>query len=83
MTCREMMKLKEVIRVENKAKFVQAIGQALHEYATRTEVVKAEYVQNRCEEFAVITFADESQKHICITADSCLAIMNDIYKALR
>ncbi|MDE6776535.1 MAG: hypothetical protein K2J25_01230 [Oscillospiraceae bacterium] len=69
--------------MEDKEKFVQAIGQVLHEYATRTEVVKAEYVKNGYEEFAVITFADESQKNVCITADSCLAIMNDIYKALH
>ncbi|MDE6706545.1 MAG: hypothetical protein K2K06_00690 [Oscillospiraceae bacterium] len=69
--------------MQDKAKFVQTIGEALHECATRTEVIKAEYVQDRHEEFAVITFTDGSQKHVCITADSCLAIMGDIYKALR
>lgn len=69
--------------MEDKAKFVQAIGQALHKYAIRTDVIGAEYMQGGHEEFAVITFTDGSQKHICITADSCLAIMNDIYKALR
>ena len=69
--------------MQDKAKFVQMIGQALHECATRTEVIKAEYVRDGCEEFAVVTFTDDSQKTICITADSCLAIMGDIYKALR
>ncbi|MDE7094778.1 MAG: hypothetical protein K2O52_07695 [Oscillospiraceae bacterium] len=69
--------------MQDKAKFVHMIGEALHECATRTEVKKAEYVQDGYEEFAVITFVDESQKHVCITADSCLAIMNDIYKALH
>ncbi|MDE5792081.1 MAG: hypothetical protein K2H66_00990 [Oscillospiraceae bacterium] len=70
--------------MEDKEKFVQAIGQVLHKYAIRTEVVRAEYVKDeKHEEFAVITFADESQKNICITADSCLAIMGDIYRALR
>ncbi|MDE6707184.1 MAG: hypothetical protein K2K06_04000 [Oscillospiraceae bacterium] len=59
------------------------IGEALHGCATRTEVIKAEYVRDGYEEFAVITFADESQKIVCITADSCLAIMGDIYKALK
>lgn len=68
--------------MQDKAKFVQMIGEALCECTTRTEVLKAEYVKNGYEEFAVITFTDVSQKHICITADSCLAIMNDIYKAL-
>lgn len=68
--------------MQDKAKFVQMIGEALYECASRTEVVKAEYVRDGYEEFAVITFADESQKHICITVDSCLAIMGDIYKAL-
>ena len=68
--------------MQDKAKFVQMIGQALHECATRTEVIKAEYVRNGYEEFAVITFVDESQKNVCITADSCLAIMGDIYRAL-
>ncbi|MDE5737458.1 MAG: hypothetical protein K2H93_03740 [Oscillospiraceae bacterium] len=69
--------------MQGKAKFVQMIGEALHECATRTEVIKIEYVRKKCEEFAVVTFTDESQKHVCITADSCLAIMNDIYRALR
>ena len=69
--------------MQDKAKFVQMIGEALHEYATRTEVKKAEYVRNGYEEFVVITFTDDSQKHICVTADSCLAIMSDICKALR
>ena len=69
--------------MQNKEKFVQAIGEALYEYATRTEVVKAEYVRDGYEEFAIITFVDESQKIVCITADSCLAIMGDIYKALK
>ena len=69
--------------MQDKAKFVQMIGEALHECATRTEVLKAEYVQKGCEEFVVITFTDESQKVVCVTADSCLAIMNDIYKALH
>ena len=69
--------------MQDKAKFVQKIGQALHEYATRTEVLKAEYVQKGCEEFVVITFTNESQKVVCVTADSCLAIMNDVYKALH
>ena len=69
--------------MQDKAKFVQMIGEALHECATRTEVIKAEYVRDGYEEFAVVTFADESQKQVCITADSCLAIMNDIYKALH
>ena len=69
--------------MQDKAKFVQMLGEALHECATRTEVLKAEYVQKGCEEFVVITFTDESQKVVCVTADSCLAIMGDIYKALR
>ena len=69
--------------MQDKEKFVHMIGEALHECATRTEVLKAEYVKNGYEEFAVVTFADESQKNICITADSCLAIMNDIYRALH
>ncbi|MBD5143275.1 MAG: hypothetical protein HDT22_06660 [Ruminococcus sp.] len=69
--------------MQDKAKFVQMLGEALHECATRTKVLKAEYVQKGCEEFVVITFTDESQKVVCVTADSCLAIMGDIYKALR
>ncbi|MDE5737344.1 MAG: hypothetical protein K2H93_03160 [Oscillospiraceae bacterium] len=69
--------------MQDKAKFVQMIGEALHECATRTEVLKAEYVQRGYEEFVVITYTDESQKVVCVTADSCLAIMSDIYKALR
>ena len=69
--------------MQDKAKFVQMLGEALHECATRTEVLKAKYVQRGYEEFVVITFTNENQKVICVTADSCLAIMNDVYKALH
>ena len=68
---------------ENKAGFIQALGEVLHHYARRTDVVKAEYVQDEHgEEFAVITFNDGWNREICITGDSCLTIMQDIYKKL-
>lgn len=68
---------------EDKAGFIQAIGKALHRKAPRTGVTGIEYVSDGTEEFAVITFDNGSQKRVCVTADSCLAMLNDVYRALE
>ena len=67
---------------EDKAGFIQAMGKALCSYAYRTNVSEIEYAQTGSEEFAVVTFHNGNQKSICITGDSCLAIMNDVYRKL-
>jgi len=69
-------------QAENKAKFIQALGQAMHDYAYRTNVMKSDYVQSGGEEYAMLTLSDGSEKSIRITGDSCLAIMYDIYRKL-
>ena len=67
---------------EDKAGFIQAMGKSLCDYAYRTNVAEIDYIQNGSEEFAVVTFHNGNQKSICITGDSCLAIMNDVYRKL-
>ena len=67
---------------ENKGKFIQKFGEILHSYAGRTNVVSMEYIQEGYEEFVLITFENGEQKKKCITGDSCLAILNDVYKIL-
>ena len=67
---------------EDKAGFIQAMGKSLCDYAYRTNVAEIDYVQDGSEEVAVVTFHNGSQKIICITGDSCLAIMNDVYRKL-
>lgn len=68
---------------DDKANFVKGLGQLLHDYARRTSVAKIDCVKTAVgTEFAVITFDNGEQKMKNITGDSCLAIMNDIYKTL-
>ena len=68
---------------EDKEEFVQEFGKLLHVYAGRTNVRNMKDVQEGYDEFVLITFENGEQKKKCITGDSSLAIMNDIYKTLR
>ncbi len=67
---------------EDKVDFVQELGNLMNLYAGRTHVKSMTYVQDGCNEFVLITFENGEQKKKCITGDSCLAILNDIYKIL-
>lgn len=69
-------------RAEDKADFVQQLGTLMDVYAGRTNVKSMEYIQDGCAEFVLITFENGEQKKKCITGDSCLAILNDVYKIL-
>ena len=75
--------------MEDKAKFIEAVGQALCDYS-REPVVKAEYLEipytnyNEAytKEVARITFKDGYQKDIGVSCSSCLSILCDLYKGL-
>lgn len=75
--------------MENKAKFIEAVGQALCDYS-RESVVKAEYMElpythdgrTYTREVARITFKGGYQKDINVGYSSCLAILSDLYKGL-
>lgn len=75
--------------MEDKAKFAEAIGQALRDYS-REAVVKAEYMkipytndnESYTREIVRITFKDGWQKDIGVDCDSCLAMLHDLYKGL-
>ena len=75
--------------MEDKAKFVEAVGQALRDYS-RENVVKAEYMEipythddmNYTREIVRITFKDGWQQDIGVSCSSCLAMLNDLYKGL-
>ena len=70
-------------RAEDRADFVQELGNLMNLYAGRTNVKSMEYIQDGYDEFVLITFENGEQKKKCITGDSSLAIINDIYKTLR
>ena len=74
--------------MENKAKFIEAIGAALRDYS-RECVVKAEYIEvekKRADgtrtfitEIARITYQNGYTKDISVSGSSCLAILHDIF----
>lgn len=39
-------------------------------------------MNNSSREIVTIVFSNGSMKHVDVTADSCIAIMHDVYKAL-
>lgn len=68
--------------MENKQKFVEELGRILMMYS-REEVEKLEYIRKNSEEFVCIVYMNGYKKYVNIWGDSCIAIMNDIYKAIR
>lgn len=69
---------------EDKAGFVQELGELLANYTSdRTGVKCMEYTEDR-DGFEAVTvyFANGKERTINVTGDSCLGIMNDVYKAL-
>jgi hypothetical protein len=66
---------------ENKERFIKALSNALVMYS-RTGVSRLEYMKRNGFEYVKIKFADGSTKAVDITADSCIAIMNDVWRAL-
>lgn len=75
--------------MEDKAKFIEAVGQALHDYS-RESVVKVEYMEiththdgeTYTKEVARITFKNGYQKDVNVSCCSCIAILYALYEGL-
>ncbi|MDE5862572.1 MAG: hypothetical protein K2H28_10330 [Ruminococcus sp.] len=68
--------------MENKKKFIEGLGTLLMMYS-REDVEKLEYIKKDSEELVCITYVNGYKKYVNIWCDSCIAIMKDIYKAMR
>ncbi len=68
--------------MENKKKFIEELGVLLMIYS-REEVEKFEYIREDSEELVCITYMNGYKKYVNIWGDSCIAIMSDVYKAMR
>ena len=68
--------------MENKKKFIEKLGRILMMYS-REEVEKLEYIKKDEEELVCITYMNGYKKYVNIWGDSCIAIMSDVYKAMR
>lgn len=68
--------------MENKKKFIEELGRILVMYS-REEVEKLEYIRKDSEEFVCIIYMNGYKKYVNIWGDSCIAIMSDVYKAMR
>ena len=66
--------------MENKRRFVEELGTVLLMYS-REKVNELKYVRDGSDEFVEI-ICTNYRKRIDITGDSCIAIMNDVYRAL-
>lgn len=69
---------------ENKAGFVQELGELLANYtADRTGVKCMEYTEDR-DGFEAVTiyFDNGAERSVNVTGDSCLGIMDDLHAAL-
>lgn len=68
--------------MEDKAEFIKAVGEALRDYS-HENVLKAEYRTENGGEFVKITYESGNHIDVCVSGDSCIAILTDIYHALR
>lgn len=68
--------------MENKKKFIEELGRILMMYS-REEVEKLEYIKESETELVCITYMNGYKKYVNILGDSCIAIMSDVYKAMR
>ena len=68
--------------MENKKKFIEELGRILMMYS-REEVEKLEYIRKDSEEFVCVIYMNGYKKYVNIWGDSCIAIMSDVYKAMR
>ena len=64
--------------MDNKAKFVQAIGEALRNYSR--ENVEKIYLAD--EDTAIVVFTNGNELKVNVACSSPLATMSDIYRAL-
>lgn len=68
--------------MENKKKFVEELGKILMMYSGE-EVEKLEYIRESETELVCITYMNGYKNYVNILGDSCIAIMSDVYKAMR
>ncbi|MCM1316391.1 MAG: hypothetical protein NC244_13590 [Alistipes senegalensis] len=68
--------------MENKKKFIEGLGTILMMYS-RENVEKLEYIKKDSEELVCITYNNGYKKYVNIWGDSCIAIISDVYKAMR
>ena len=73
--------MKEGENMEDKKKFVEKLGEILIMYS-REKITKLEYINANGEELVRITHVNGRKQYINVWGDSCVAIMNDVYKAL-
>lgn len=66
--------------MENKKKFVEKLGLILMMYS-REKIIELKYIKDNSNDFLEI-ICTNYKKCINITGDSCIAIMNDVYKAM-
>lgn len=67
--------------MENKKEFVEKLGTILVMYS-REKIKKIEYINTNGEELVCITYVNGRKQYINVWGDSCVAIMNDICRAL-
>ena len=69
---------------ENKKLFVEKLGSLIKRQTRQGQTIEdIHYEVSLVAERVVIKFYGGYVKYVDVTADSCLAIMNDIYKALN
>ena len=67
--------------MDKKREFIEALGDILREYS-REDVDYISYAVVGGEEYAQIIYKNGHRKQVCITGDSCVAVMKDLYRAL-
>lgn len=67
---------------DNKAEFVETLG-AILKMHSREAVEKMTYINTGARELVEILFTNGYAKYADVTGDSCIAIMSDVYKAMR
>ena len=69
--------------MEDKKLFCEKLGSLIKRQTRVGQTIKSiDYVATPTAEYAVIHYWIGFDKKVDITADSCLAIMHDVYKAL-
>lgn len=70
-----------MMKNENKKMFISTVENALLLYS-RENIAQLEYRVCNGDEYVTIKYTTGFERTINITADSCLAIMHDLYRAM-
>ena len=71
-----------MMKNDDKATFVNVIGNALKLYSREPIVALRYFTKDSGQELVQIEYENGNVVYQDVTADSCLAIMQDVYKAL-